>query len=82
MESTCNWTTGSRRGYVPVKLRDVESELLPIPEDVKGLRGNFRWAMLFFARQGATHYTVKSRQGVPGRGYSNSYCYSVYKGYK
>lgn len=75
------YVTGSRRGYVKVKERGVESELMPIPKDLKGLRGNAKWSMRYLADQGATHYTVAQYQGVPNIGYSNYYCYAIYSGY-
>lgn len=31
--------------------------------------------------RGATHYTIAHFQGVPRKGYSNRYCFSVYYGY-
>ena len=77
----CNYTTGSRRGYTPVARRGVESEMKTVPGNLNGLRGNERKAMQRFIVNGATHYTTKSYQGVPGKGYSNQYHYTVYTGY-
>lgn len=76
------WVTGSRRGYVHVADRGVESELTPIPATLKGLTGNRRWAMACLRDAGSTHYTVAHYQGVPGKGYSNQFCHTVFNGYK
>ncbi len=75
------YTTGSYRGYVPAARRGRESEMKPVPRALDGLRGNERKAMERFIIDGATHYTTSSYQGVPGRGYSNQYAYTVYTGY-
>lgn len=74
--------TGSRRGYIRVANQGVESTPAEIPESLVGLRGNKRWALWKLKAMGATHYTIKDCQGVPGKGYSNQYCYSIYTGYK
>jgi hypothetical protein len=76
-----SYTTGSYRGYIPVAKRGLESEVKPVPGNLDGLRGNQRKAMRRFIDCGATRYTTKSYQGVPGKGYSNQYCYTVYTGY-
>ncbi len=81
MKTVCTYTTGSQRGYIRVADRGTESELLPIPSDLHGMRGNDRRAMEYFICKGATHYTVTWYQGVPGKGYSNQYCYKVYTAY-
>lgn len=77
-----DYVTGSRRGYIRVADRDTESGLKPIPTDVTGLRGNYRKAMVYLNLKGATCYTISHCQGVPDKGYSNQYCYTVYRGYK
>lgn len=81
MKTVGQWRTGSRRGYIHVSDNGVESELHKIPDTLKGLRGNKRWAMVALKQKGATHYTIAHFQGVPRKGYSNQYCYSVYYGY-
>lgn len=81
MKTLCTYTTGSQRGYIRVANRGVESKQLPVPTETEGLRGNIRWAMDLFNVKGATHYTVEWHQGVPGKGYSNQYCYAVYTAY-
>ncbi len=75
------YETGSHYGYVPVAKRGVESDFIPVPATLKGLRGNMRKAMAFLQSHGATHYTKASCQGVPGKGYSTQYCYDIYTGY-
>jgi len=77
-----NWHTGSQRGYVPVADRGVEGSITPVPETVKGLRGNERWALESLMDRGATHYTVTWYAGVRGKGNSNQYRYCVYAGYR
>ena len=76
------YTTGSRRGYICVANRGVETAPQLIPTDLHGLRGNIRRALDYLQRHGCTHYTTCGCQGVPGKGYSNQYCYTVYTGYK
>ena len=61
--------------------RGVETMVAPIPETLKGYTGNMRKALEKFRNLGCTHFTVCDKQGVPYRGYSNHYCYSVYYGY-
>lgn len=82
MKAICEFVTGSRRGYIHVACRGVESDFYPVPDTLTGLRGNERKAMLYFQATGATCYTVASYQGVPFKGYSNQFCYTVYTGYK
>ena len=82
MKAMCEFVTGSRRGYICVAGRGVASDFYPVPDTLSGLRGNERKALAYFQSKGATHYTVASYQGVPGKGYSNQYCYDVYTGYK
>ena len=53
-----------------------------VPESLEGLKGNELLAMKLFVRHGATHYTLMNIQGVPGKGYSTQYCYTVYTGYR
>ena len=74
------YTTGSRRGYIRVAQQGVGSAPIAIPADLTGIRGNLRWALGTFRRKGCTYYTIRHCQGVPGKGYSNQYCYSVYGG--
>ena len=81
MKEIGTFVTGSRRGYVRVADRGVESPLTPVPASLKGLRGNERKAMECFQQKGATHYTKASYPGVPLKGYSNQYCYDVYTAY-
>lgn len=69
--------TGLRRGYIRVSER-VESGYKPVPDTVKGLRGNFRWAMEKAQAAGATHYTVENCQLWN----SKQYCFTVYRFYK
>lgn len=78
---TDTYTTGSRRGYIRVTNRGIETAPQPIPADLAGLRGNIRRALDYLQRRGCTHYTVCDWQGVPSKGYSNQYCYSMYTGY-
>ena len=82
MKSISQYVTGSKRGYIHVADREKESEIKPIPETLDGLRGNVLRAMRRLAEAGATHYTVAWDQGVPGKGYSNQYCYATYTGYR
>lgn len=82
MDCVAEWTTGSRWGYIHAADRGVESAPIPLPDTLHGLRGNKRWALEEFRRRGCTHYTVAWYQGVPGKGYSNQYCYAVYYGYR
>lgn len=81
MKEITTWTTGSRRGYIRVANRGVETAPQPVPADLHGLRGNIRQALDYLQRRGCTHYTTSNYQGVPCKGYSNQYCYSVYTGY-
>lgn len=86
MKKVATYTTGSRYDYVRVSKQGVESEPMPIPSTLKGLRGNIRKALEYFRRRGCTHYTVADDQGVPCASdglyhYSTSYCYSIYTGY-
>ena len=81
MEKIAIYVTGSRRGYIPVFDRGVESTPRPVPESLKGYVGNMRKALEKFRNLGCTHFTVCNKQGVPGKGYSNRYCYTVYYGY-
>lgn len=81
MKEVMTYTTGSHRGYVSVANRGAETAPHPIPSTLTGLRGNYRWAMAALRRAGCTHYTIAAYQGVPGKGYSNQYCYDVYTGY-
>ena len=46
------------------------------------LRGNERRAMKIMIDNGAEWYTVQYVQGVPGKGYSTQYYYTVYTGYR
>lgn len=82
MVHTTYYTTGSHRGYVRVSVRNIESEMKRIPEDLTGTRGNYRAAMKYLKQHGSTHYTTEGCQGVPYKGYSNQYCYTIYHGYK
>lgn len=81
MKKVGYFVTGSRRGYVRVAYQGVEGPVQPIPDDLHGIRGNLRWALEYLRELGATHYTVADDQGVPDKGYSTTYCYSVYYGY-
>ena len=81
MKKIAEYVTGSQRGYIGVANRGVNSELIPIPADLTGKRGNYRKAMELFSSKGATHYAVAWYQGVPCKGYSNQYCYAVYTAY-
>lgn len=81
MRVICEYVTGSSRGYIRVANRGVESDFAAVSNTLSGLRGNKRKAMAYFRRLGATHYTIAYYQGVPGKGYSNQYCYAVYTGY-
>lgn len=78
------YTTGSRRGYIPVSVRGEESSLIPVPESLKGLRGNERKAMAWFHERGCTHYTMSAEQGCPSKGCykTKQFCYTIYRGYK
>jgi hypothetical protein len=80
-KTVTSWTTGSQRGYIHVADRGHESDIEAIPESLKGVRGNRRRALKALPYSGATHYTVAWHQGVPGKGYSNQYCYAEYIGY-
>lgn len=83
MEKTNYYTTGSRRGYIRVANRGVETAPAEIPADLHGLRGNKRWALEYLRRHGCTHYTVADYQGVPATCWSTTqYCYSCYYGYQ
>ena len=81
MKTVASWLTGSRMGYIGVNERGVESKLVEIPKSLKGLRGNERWALEYFKQNGAKFYTTTCYQGVPGKGFSKQYCYTVYKAY-
>ena len=70
------WETGYRRGYVYAKNRGVPSELHPVPKSIKGLKGNFRWAMERCLNRGCTHYYTCEYQHMR----SNQYCFTVYYG--
>ena len=72
----CNYLTGLRRGYVKVADRKV-SELKPVPENLNGLRGNFRKAMQRCIESGCNFYTTQDQQDSR----SNQYCYTIYRGY-
>ena len=82
MKKVCRYVTGSKRGYIKVENRGVESKLFPVPLSLDGLRGNTRRAVQYFMDLGATHYTIAWDQGVPYKGYSNQYCYAIYTGYR
>lgn len=82
MQYVIHYTTGSRRGYIRVADQGVETAPAEIPESLAGLRGNQRRALELLKSRGATHYTVCDCQGVPTKGYSNQYCYSIYTGYR
>lgn len=71
------FVTGLRRGYIRIDERK-ESEFMPIPSTIKGIRGNLRWALEKFIAAGCTHYTVENRQDPD----SSHYCFTVYRGYK
>lgn len=71
-----SFETGMRRGYIRVAERK-ESEFISLPESLKGIRGNARWAMEKFKRNGCTHYTMQDYQSN-----STQYCLTVYRGYK
>lgn len=82
MKEITTWTTGSRRGYIRVAARGVETAPQPIPADLHGLRGNIRCALDYMQRHGCTHYTTANYQGVAGVCYNTTqYCYTVYTGY-
>lgn len=80
MKEVCSFTTGSRRGYVRVGERNLYP-LLKVPESLDGLRGNGRKVCRAMMDSGATMYTWYHVQGVPGKGYSTQYYYTVYVGY-
>lgn len=82
MIKTCEYMTGSRRGYIPAKRRGVGGELIPVPTSIDGLRGNLRKAMQLMIDNGATYYTIADYQGAGPWHYSNNYCYSVYTGWR
>ena len=71
------FSTGLRRGYIRVADRR-ESDYIPVPATVAGLRGNIRWAMEKAHDLGATHYTVENGQQYN----STQYCYSLYRFYQ
>ena len=79
--TTYEYITGSRRGYIPVANRGKQSGRHPVPDSLKGLRGNYRKAMAYMMEHGASYYTIAYYQGVPYKGYSNQYYYTVYTGY-
>lgn len=81
MKLAAIYRTGSRRGYIPVLIRGVESTPRPVPVSLNGYGGNMKKALEEFRNLGCTHFTVCNKQGVPGKGYSNRYCYTVYYGY-
>lgn len=81
MKFVAEYITGSCRGYVRVADRGAETQPERIPEDLTGERGNFRRALAHLRDKGATYYTIANYQGVPDKGYSNQYCYSIYRGY-
>lgn len=81
MKQISSFVTGSRRGYIKVAHRLVESEPLPIPEDMQRFSGNKKKALAYLKEKGANYYAVAHSQGVPSKGYSNQYCYSIYYGY-
>ena len=81
MTYVTSFGTGSRRGYIRVGSRGKESGMTPIPSTLTGIRGNKRKALDWLVRNGCTHYTIAWYQGVPGKGYSNQYCYATYRGY-
>lgn len=81
MKIIATYVTGSRKGYISVHNRGVETMATPVPESLKGYTGNMRKALEKFRDLGCTHYTLCNKQGVPGIGYSNRYCYTVYYGY-
>lgn len=72
-----DYLTGLRRGYIRVENRK-ESDYIAIPESLKGIRGNLRWALEKFIAQGCTHYTTQDLQLA----HSAQYCYTLYRGYK
>lgn len=50
MKKIAEYVTGSQRGYIGVANRGVNSELIPIPADLTGKRGNYRKAMELLIR--------------------------------
>ena len=76
-EAPETFVTGLRRGYILVSERK-ESKRTPIPEDLRGIRGNRRKALEKFKEAGCTLYSYQDLQ-FPG---STRYCYTIYRGYK
>lgn len=76
-QAKVQWVTGYRRGYIHVAQREVLSDWHRVPASVKGLRGNFRWAMQRMIDAGCTHYRTYDDQ-CPR---STQYCYTVYAGW-
>lgn len=72
-----SFETGIRRGYISVADRK-ESELIPLPETLKGIRGNKRKALEKFANRKCTHYTIEERQLAN----STQYCFTKFCGYR
>ena len=80
LNEVCSLATGSCRGYVRVAERNTGA-LYSVPSTINGLRGNERKAMKAMIDSGAERYKVQYVQGVPGKGYSTRYYYTVYTGY-
>lgn len=76
------FTCGSELGYVHVDNRGVHAPIEALPKTLEGLRGNFRKFVREALRRGCTHYSLFWQQGVPGKGFSNRYCFRVYIGYR
>lgn len=76
-EAPATFATGLRRGYIPLSKRQ-ESNRIPIPDDLKGIRGNRHKALMRFKKLGCTTYSYQDQQ-CPG---STRYCYTIYRGYK
>ena len=82
MQETILFVCGSELGYIPVARRYHCEPVEPVPQTLEGLRGNFRKFVRECHRHGCTQYTMYWAQGVPGKGYSNRFCYRIYKGYR
>ena len=82
LQETYRFTCGSEPGYIPVDERGVHAPIEALPKTITGLRGNFRKFVREALQRGCTGYSVFWQQGVPGKGYSNRYCFRVYIGYR
>lgn len=71
------YNTGSHRGYIRAADRKKWGDVCPIPDTLKGIRGNKRKALEWFKALGCTHWTKSSNNAYAN---SSQYAYDTYHG--